>query len=80
MAVHIRLTRKGTKKKPFYRVVATDSRSPRDGEFLEIVGTYDPSKREAACVWNTERLAYWLKQGAKPSETVGHLIPKATRA
>lgn len=75
MAVVIRLARCGKRKKPFYRVVAADSRKPRGGNFLEVVGTYDPAKTENACAWQIERVQYWLKNGAKPSETVSHLLP-----
>lgn len=79
MAVCIRLARWGTKKKPYYRVVAADSRRPRNGKCLEIVGTFDPRKPTVAeqCTWKAERLQYWLSQGAVPSETVSHLLPKA---
>ncbi len=67
MAVHIRLSRGGTKKRPFYRVVVTDHRSPRGGRFLENIGTFDP-------------LAYWTKNGATPSETVARLLKRAAKA
>lgn len=76
MAVHIRLTRKGRKKKPFYRIVVADSQSPRDGKFLDIVGTYDPMQEPAAVSIDNEKLDGWLKQGAKPSVTVKSLIKK----
>lgn len=80
MAVHIRLSRWGSKKRPFYRVVAADVRTPRDGKFLDIVGTYDPSKENEAekCTWKQDRLDYWLSKGAKPSETVAKLIAIAS--
>lgn len=74
MAVHIRLSRGGAKKHPFYRVVVTDQRSPRDGRFIETVGTYDPTKNPAAFVVNRERIEYWRNQGAKPTETVERLL------
>lgn len=79
MAVTIRLARQGTKKKPFYRVVVTDSRSPRGGRFLENIGTFDPSKdvKDQALKLNAERLDYWRAVGAVPSETLTRLI-KAT--
>ena len=77
MAVVIRLTRRGAKKKPFYRIVAADSRMPRDGRFLEILGTYDPLKEEEGCKVNAEKAQAWLKKGAKPSKTVGALFKKA---
>ena len=69
MAVHIRLARQGSKKNPFYRVVVTDHRSPRGGRFLELIGTYDPSKDPGLFAVNAERLAYWTGVGATP---VGH--------
>ncbi|MCP3942283.1 MAG: 30S ribosomal protein S16 [Desulfobacteraceae bacterium] len=70
MSVRIRLTRKGTKKKPFYRIVAADIEAPRDGKFLEALGTYNPMMEPAAIVLNEERINYWLGEGAKPSTTV----------
>ena len=69
MAVHIRLTRQGSKKKPFYRIVVTDHRSPREGRFLELIGTYDPSKDPGLFTVDSERLAYWTKNGATRSRT-----------
>lgn len=77
MAVVIRLTRRGAKKRPFYRIVATDSRSPRDGRFLDIIGTFDPLKEEGGCQVNAEKAAAWMKNGAKPSKTVEALFKKA---
>jgi small subunit ribosomal protein S16 len=77
MAVVIRLTRHGAKKRPFYRIVATDSRMPRDGRFLEILGTYDPNSEPAGINIKGERLQYWLGNGALPSKTVSELIDKA---
>ena len=77
MAVVIRLTRKGSKKKPFYRIVATDSRSPRDGKFLEILGTYDPMKTEDNIKVDSDKAVAWMKKGAKPSDTVASLFKKA---
>ncbi len=74
MAVKIRLTRKGTHKQPYYRVVAADSRSPRDGRFLDILGTYDPLVKPALIELDREKVASWLKKGATPSETVKSLI------
>jgi small subunit ribosomal protein S16 len=68
--VAIRLARYGGKKKPFYRVVVTDKRRPRDGRFVEIVGTYNPLKKPAEVSLNAERIRYWLRCGAQPSETV----------
>ena len=82
MAVHIRLARAGTKKRPFYRVVVTDQRSPRGGRFLENIGTFDPGKetKDAPLKVNTERLAYWRSNGAVPSETLTRLLKRASKA
>ena len=77
MAVVIRLTRRGAKKKPFYRIVAADSRMPRDGRFLEILGTYDPMMEEYGDKVDAEKAVAWIKNGAKPSKTVGSLLKKA---
>jgi len=74
MAVRLRLTRIGRKKRPFYRVVAADSASPRDGRFLEILGTYDPIPNPSVFQFKEERVLHWLKNGARPSETVGRLM------
>ena len=76
MAVRIRLTRKGRKKQPFYRIVVADSESPRDGKFLDIVGTYDPMQNPAAVDFDNEKLDTWMKKGAKPTQTVESLIKK----
>ena len=76
MAVRIRLTRKGRKKQPFYRIVVADSEAPRDGKFLDIVGTYDPMQNPAAVTIDNEKLASWGQKGAKPTETVESLIRK----
>ena len=76
MAVKIRLTRKGTKKKPFYRIVAADIESPRDGRFLELLGTYNPMVDPAAVTLKEERIKYWLGEGAKPSTTVKSILKK----
>ena len=76
MAVRIRLTRKGRKKQPFYRIVVADSEAPRDGKFLDIVGTYDPMQNPAAVVIDSEKLDSWVKKGATPTETVESLIKK----
>ena len=76
MAVVLRMTRRGAKKKPFYRIVAADSRSPRDGKFLEMLGTYDPLKSENNIKIDAEKVASWIKKGAKPSETVASLLKK----
>jgi len=75
--VRLRLTRKGAKKKPFYRVVACDSRSPRDGRFIEQLGYYDPMKAPKVIKLDLDRVDYWLGVGAQPSRTVKSLITKA---
>ncbi|MEN9800319.1 MAG: hypothetical protein RL653_4016 [Pseudomonadota bacterium] len=80
MAVVIRLARAGAKKMPYYHVVATDSRNPRDGKFIEAIGSYDPNHEPARINFNQDRLAHWLKVGAKPSETVAGLMKKAAKA
>ena len=77
MAVVIRLSRRGANKRPFYRVVAADSRSPRDGKFLEILGTFDPLKSEDNFKVDAEKAASWIKKGARPSQTVASLLKKA---
>lgn len=74
MAVKIRLARMGGKGKPFYRVVVANSESPRDGRFLEIVGTYDPNKNPAEVTLRTEQIQEWLKKGAQPTHTVTQLF------
>ncbi len=77
MSVRIRLTRHGAKKRPFYRIVVTDSRSPRDGRFIDQVGTYDPKVSSGGINLNNESIEKWLKRGAQPSQTVSELIKKA---
>ena len=72
--VKIRLTRRGAKKKPFYRVIAADTRARRDGPFLEILGTYNPTKEPSEINIKTERVKYWLDNGAQPSSTVKKLL------
>ncbi len=74
MAVRIRLSRKGTHKRPFYRVVAADSRMPRDGRFLDILGTYDPLQKPALIQLDEEKTISWLKKGATPSDTAKQLM------
>lgn len=74
MAVRIRLTRMGAKKKPYYRLIATDSESPRDGKFLEILGSYDPMKDPAQVTVHAEKVQYWLDKGAKISESVRSIL------
>jgi small subunit ribosomal protein S16 len=77
MAVVLRLSRAGTHKAPFYHVVATDSRKPRDGRYIEDVGMYDPTKKPEVLKLKTDRVEHWLKAGAKPSQTVAMLLKKA---
>jgi len=77
MAVRIRLTRKGTHKAPYYRIVAADSRMPRDGRFLEILGTYDPLQNPAVIQLDEEKVISWLKKGATPSDTAKLLMKKS---
>ena len=76
MAVKLRLKRMGSKQKPFYRVVAPDSRSPRDGRFIETVGTYDPVKKEESITIDEEKALKWLNNGAQPTDTVKNLLTK----
>jgi small subunit ribosomal protein S16 len=76
MAVKIRLKRMGAKKSPFYRIVVADSRSPRDGRFIETVGTYNPVAEPAQVNINEELALKWLQNGAKPSDTVRNLFSK----
>lgn len=80
MAVRIRLTRLGRKKKPFYRIVVADSECKRDGKFLDVVGTYDPLQDPAAVVINDAKLQDWLGRGALPTTTVKSLLKKAPAA
>lgn len=77
MAVKIRLKRMGSKKRPFYRVVVADSRSPRDGRFIETVGTYNPLVEPAEVKLNEELVLSWLNNGAQPSDTVKNLLSNA---
>lgn len=76
MAVKIRLTRKGKKGKPFYRIVATDERSPRDGRYLEVLGTYAPTVDPAQVTLKTERVDYWKSNGAQVSQTVSEILKR----
>jgi small subunit ribosomal protein S16 len=75
--VRLRLTRMGRKKRPFYRVVAADSRAPRDGRFIEIIGHYNPMNEPAELKLDLDRVDYWIGVGASPSDTVAHLIKRA---
>lgn len=74
MAVKIRLRRMGAKKKPFYRIVVADSRSPRDGRFIEEIGYYDPLKQPKVVVVDSEKANQWIANGAKPTDTVDRLF------
>jgi len=76
MSVSIRLRREGAKNRPYYKVVVADSRSPRDGKFIEVIGTYDPKKPGHNSSLNVERAEYWISKGAQPSDTVRSLIKK----
>ncbi|RMF13714.1 MAG: 30S ribosomal protein S16 [Candidatus Dadabacteria bacterium] len=74
MSVRIRLQRKGRKKRPFYRIVAADRQAPRDGRFIELLGTYDPLQDPPAIRLKQDRVDYWLSQGAQPTDTAERLI------
>jgi small subunit ribosomal protein S16 len=76
MSVRIRLTRQGTKKRPFYRIVAADIESPRDGRFLERLGTYNPMVEPGAVTLKEDRVKYWLGEGARPSTTVRTILKR----
>jgi small subunit ribosomal protein S16 len=76
MAVSIRLRREGALNRPYYKVVVADSRSPRDGKFIEIIGTYDPKKTGHNSTLKMDRIEYWISKGAQPSDTVRSLIKK----
>ena len=76
MAVSIRLRREGAKNRPYYKVVVADSRSPRDGKFIELIGTYDPKKTDHNSTLKLDRIDHWISQGAQPSDTVRSLIKK----
>ena len=77
MAVKMRLTRIGAKKAPFYRVIVADSRSPRDGRFIDEVGTYNPLTNPSEIKFDAEKTKTWLKNGAQPTETVKALLKKS---
>ena len=79
MAVSIRLRREGAKNSPYYKVVVADRRSPRDGKFIEIIGTYDPKKPGQNSTLNIDRAEYWISKGAQPSDTVRSLIKKGKK-
>ncbi len=76
MAVKLRLKRMGSKQKPFYRIVAADSRSPRDGRFIETVGTYNPILKDNNITVDEEKVAKWVSNGAQPTDTVKNLLTK----
>jgi small subunit ribosomal protein S16 len=76
MAVSIRLRREGARNRPYYKVVVADSRSPRDGKFIEMLGTYDPKKPDHNSTLKLDRIDHWISQGAQPSDTVRSLIKK----
>ncbi len=80
MAVSIRLRREGAKNRPYYKVVVADMRSPRDGKFIETIGTYDPKKPGHNSTLNIDRVEYWISKGAQPSDTVRSLIKKNKKA
>ncbi|MDR0347042.1 MAG: 30S ribosomal protein S16 [Coriobacteriales bacterium] len=80
MAVKIRLARHGAKKAPYYRVVVTDARSPRDGRFIEEVGRYNPCTEPAYVKLDLEKIDRWLKNGAQPTEIVSKLVGEARKA
>lgn len=77
MAVKIRLRRMGRKKVPFYRIIVADSRSPRDGRFIEEIGTYDPNTNPSTCKVNEELAKKWLANGAQPTEVVSRIFKQA---
>ncbi len=74
--VKLRLNRMGAKRQPFYRIVAADSRSPRDGRFIEVVGNYDPTKNPALINVDEEKVMNWIRNGAQPTDTVRSLLSK----
>lgn len=76
MSVKIRLARHGAKKRPFYRIVAADSQSPRDGAFLETLGTYNPVRNPALIEMKADRVQYWIGKGATPTDTVKSILKK----
>ncbi len=76
MSVKIRLARRGAKKKPFYRIVVTDIESPRDGKFIEVLGTYDPLQEPAAVNLKEDRVKHWIAEGAIPTGTVNDILKR----
>jgi small subunit ribosomal protein S16 len=79
MAVAIRLKREGAKNSPYYKIVVADQRRPRDGKFIEIIGTYDPKKEGENFSIQLDRAEYWVGVGARPSQTVGNIISKSRK-
>ena len=79
MAVAIRLKREGARNSPYYKIVVADQRRPRDGKFIEIIGTYDPKKEDENFTIKLDRAEYWVGVGARPSQTVGSIITKARK-
>ena len=77
MPVTIRLSRHGAKKHPFYRIVVADSRFPRDGRYIEQLGTYDPAPEPARVTVKLKKLESWLSKGARPTDTVAHVLKRA---
>lgn len=77
MAMKLRLTRMGSKKRPFYRIVAMDSATRRDGRALDFIGHYNPMVNPAEVVVDSEKVAYWIERGAQPTDTVAALLRKA---
>jgi len=80
MAVKIRLKRVGAKNAPYFRIVVADSRSPRDGKFIEEIGSYQPMKKGDNCILDMDRATYWVSKGAQPSDTVASFIKKLKKA
>lgn len=80
MAVAIRLKREGARNNPYYKIVVADQRKPRDGRFIEIIGTYDPKKADENYSIELDRADYWVGVGARPSQTVGSIIAKARKS
>lgn len=79
MSVKIRLSRHGARKRPYYRIVVADARDPRDGRFIEQVGTYDPRSPSAALRMDRDKVDAWIKQGAQPTQTVRSLMKRAAK-
>ena len=80
MSVTIRMSRHGAKKKPFYRIVVSDRRYPRDGRYIEQVGTYDPRAKSSGLKLDREKIEAWIKKGAQPSQTVSELVRKERKS